>query len=172
VNTHSSGRAGARLLRPAFGIDPKKCTECERCMAACALAKTGAVRLAEARIRIERRWPEVPGIHVCRLEDCEGQPCIAACPVEAIANRDGYVLIDREACTGCGACVEACPYQAIRLDEEERAFKCDFCGGQPACVPECVTGALAVAAPAAGAGSGGSGATGGGAVGLEKGGRS
>ncbi len=141
------GAAPARTL-PAFAIDPEKCTECERCMGACALVKTGLVRLADARITIERRWPEVPGIHVCRFEDCEGphgqrQPCIPSCPVEAIAKRDGYVLIDREACTGCGACVEECPYRAIRLDGEERAFKCDFCGGHPACVPECVTAALA-----------------------------
>jgi Fe-S-cluster-containing dehydrogenase component len=54
------------------------------------------------------------------------------------------VLIDREACTGCGACLEACPFQAIRLDADERAFKCDFCGGRPVCVPECATFALRV----------------------------
>jgi len=147
-----AARAGEGGPVPAFAIDPEKCTECERCMSACALVKTGVVRLADARITIQRRWPEVPGIHVCRFGDCAGQPCIPACPVEAIANRDGYVLIDREACTGCGACLEACPYQAIRLDDGQKAFKCDFCGGQPACVPECVTLALAV-----GAGTGGSG---------------
>jgi carbon-monoxide dehydrogenase iron sulfur subunit len=131
-------------LRLGFAIDPEKCTECQRCMSACALVKTGIVRLADARITIQRRWPEVPGIHVCRFDDCASQPCISSCPVEAIANRDGYVLIDREACTGCGDCVEECPYRAIRLDAEDRAFKCDFCGGQPACVPECVTFALRV----------------------------
>lgn len=128
--------------RLGFLIDPAKCTECERCMAVCALTKTGRVRLPDSRIVIRRRWPEEPLIGVCRFDDCAGQPCIAACPVEAIVNREGYVQIDREACTGCGACVEACPHQAIRLDGEERAFKCDFCGGQPACVPECVTQAL------------------------------
>jgi Fe-S-cluster-containing hydrogenase component 2 len=138
-------------------------------MAACALAKTGSVRLADARIRIVRSWPEVPGIRVCRFEDCDGraglgQPCIAACPVEAIANRDGYVLIDREACTGCGACVEECPYQAIQLDAGQRAFKCDFCGGEPSCVPECATAALAIGGSGASAGSGAAGR-------AEKGGR-
>ena len=130
---------------PAFAIDAEKCTECERCMSACALVKTGLVRLPDSRIAIERRWPEPPALQVCRFGDCAGQPCIASCPVEAIANRDGYVLIDREACTGCGACLEACPFQAIRLDADERAFKCDFCGGRPACVPECATFALRAA---------------------------
>jgi len=150
----SEARAPAGRPAPAFAIDPEKCTECERCMGACALVKTGVLRLADARITIQRRWPEVPGIQVCRFGDCVGQPCIPACPVEAIANRDGYVLIDRDACTGCGACLEACPYQAIRLDDGERAFKCDFCAGQPACVPECVTLALAMVAGSRGPGDG------------------
>ena len=150
--------AGARLpsgarggTQPGFTIDPEQCTECERCMSACALAKTGLVRLPDSRIVIERRWPEPPAFQVCRFGDCPGQPCIASCPVEAIASREGYVLIDREACTGCGACLEACPFRAIRLDGEERAFKCDFCGGQPACVPECATFALRAASTGQGA---------------------
>jgi Fe-S-cluster-containing dehydrogenase component len=62
--------------------------------------------------------------------------------VEAIANREGIVLIDRETCTACGACVEACPFGAILQDADGLAWKCDFCGGSPACVPECVTAAL------------------------------
>lgn len=136
------GAGAPSRARLGFLIDAAKCTECERCMAACALTKTGLVRLPDSRLRIQRRWPEEPVIGVCLFDDCAGQPCIAACPVEAIANQEGFVRIDREACTGCGACVEACPHQAIRLDGEERAFKCDFCGGQPACVPECATQAL------------------------------
>jgi Fe-S-cluster-containing dehydrogenase component len=139
-----------QAARPGFAIDPEKCTECARCTGACALVKCGTVRPAEARITIEPRWPELPGIHVCRFGDCEAQPCIPACPAQAIANRDGWVLIDREACTGCGACLEACPWQAIHLDGGQRAFKCDFCGGEPACVPECVTAALAVGGRGAG----------------------
>ncbi len=138
--------AGARSeTQPGLAIDAEKCTECERCMSACALVKTGLVRLADSRIVIERRWPETSAFQLCRFGDCPGQPCIGSCPVEAIANREGYVLIDREACTGCGACLEACPFRAIRLDGEERAFKCDFCGGRPACVPECATLALRAA---------------------------
>ncbi|MBN1837700.1 MAG: 4Fe-4S dicluster domain-containing protein [Spirochaetales bacterium] len=127
-----------------FEIDPEKCTECERCMAACSLAKTGSVALRQSRIRILRRWPRTPGFEVCRFDDCPGQPCIEACPVEAITNRGGIVWIDREACTGCGACTEACPFGAILQDAEGLAWKCDFCGGAPACVVECVTGALTV----------------------------
>jgi carbon-monoxide dehydrogenase iron sulfur subunit len=132
-----------------FEIDPEKCTECQRCMAVCSQIKLGAVRLGSSRISIERRWPEVPLIRVCRFDDCPAQPCIEACPVEAISRgKTGLVLIDAETCTGCGACIEACPFEAIWMDEGRAgasglAFKCDFCGGSPACVQECATGALA-----------------------------
>lgn len=125
-----------------FGIDPQKCTECLRCAMACAVIQVGSVRPAASRIRIEKQWPELPGLRVCRFDDCDGQPCIASCPVEAIAAREGIVRIDAQACTGCEACLEACPHGAIRLDGEGIAFKCDFCGGEPACVAECVTAAL------------------------------
>jgi Fe-S-cluster-containing hydrogenase component 2 len=113
-------------------------------MGACSLAKTGRVAPRESRIRILRRWPETPGFELCRFDDCPGQPCIEACPVDAISNRDGIVVIDRDECTACGACVEACPFSAILQDAEGLAWKCDFCGGAPACVPECATAALAV----------------------------
>jgi len=124
-----------------FVIDVGKCTECKRCAIACSLAKTGIVRMRSSRIEIRPNWPDVPEVRVCRFEDCEGQPCIGVCPVSAISNVDGVVLIDGEACIGCGACEAVCPYHAIRI-ENGKAFKCDLCGGDPACVNECVTGAI------------------------------
>jgi carbon-monoxide dehydrogenase iron sulfur subunit len=125
----------------SFVVDVEKCTECRRCMIACSLAKSGAVRMASARIHIEPNWPEVPEIRVCRFEDCVGHPCIGVCPVAAISETNGVVLIDASACIGCGACVAVCPYEAIRI-EKGVALKCDLCAGDPACVKECVTGAL------------------------------
>jgi Fe-S-cluster-containing dehydrogenase component len=124
-----------------FVIDVEKCTECRRCMIACSLAKSGGVRMQSSRIDIRPNWPDVPEIRVCRFEDCAGHPCIEACPVNAISESDGVVLIDVETCIGCGACVAVCPYQAI-LTVDGKALKCDLCGGDPACVKECVTGAL------------------------------
>ena len=128
-----------------FDIDANLCTECLRCLAACSLTKLGRVQLPLARIAVKRQWPELPEIQVCRFDDCPDQPCIDSCPVEAISrDSQGYVLIDRDTCTGCRNCVEACPYSAIWMeaDGSEVAYKCDFCGGSPACVRECVTGAL------------------------------
>ncbi len=124
-----------------FDIEIGKCTECKRCMIACSLAKSGSVRMRSSRIEIVPNWPEVPEIRVCRFEDCEGHPCIAACPVAAITESKGRVLIDAETCIGCSACVRVCPYHAIRMDDGI-ARKCDLCGGDPACVKECVTEAL------------------------------
>ena len=124
-----------------LAIDVSKCTECKRCTIACSLAKSGSVRMSDSRIRIVANWPEVPEIRVCRFEDCAGQPCIAACPVSAIAVHDGVVLIDAATCIGCGACEAVCPYRAIRICSGV-ALKCDLCGGDPACVKECVTGAI------------------------------
>ena len=125
-----------------FVFDFEKCTECRRCMTACAVIKTGVVRMADSRIDILRRWPELPEIRVCRFDDCDGHPCIASCPVEAISEAGGIVAIDREACTGCEVCVDACPYHAIRMNGDT-AMKCDFCGGDPECVKACVTAAIA-----------------------------
>jgi carbon-monoxide dehydrogenase iron sulfur subunit len=127
-----------------FEIKAQKCTECERCMAACSMVKLNRVQLRRARITIGVSWPELPVINVCRFDDCVEQPCINACPVGAISNNEGIVLIDREICTCCRACIEECPYHAIWMDEKGLAYKCDFCGGEPVCVLECVTGAIRI----------------------------
>lgn len=129
-------------MATGFDIDPQKCTECERCMAACSLVKLGKIQLRGSRINIVKNWPCLPDINVCRFDGCVGKPCISVCPVEAVYNQNGIVLIDREACTGCGACVDECPYKTIWMDDDGLAYKCDFCGGEPACIPECATEAL------------------------------
>jgi len=124
-----------------FEINTAACTECKRCMIACALVKSGGVRMQSSRIDIRPAWPDVPEIRVCRFEDCDGHPCVDSCPVEAISEAGGYVYIDSEACTGCGACATICPYSAINM-ENGLAWKCDLCGGDPECVKECVTAAI------------------------------
>lgn len=124
-----------------FEIDLKRCTECRRCMIACSIAQTERVDMKESRIFVDRAWPGDPVFRVCRFDDCEGHPCIESCPVDAIRENGGTVVIDEEECIGCRACIDACPYDAITFIGK-KAWKCDFCGGEPACVPECATQAI------------------------------
>jgi Fe-S-cluster-containing hydrogenase component 2 len=124
-----------------FKIDTSLCTECERCVIACSLIQTGGVKPGDSHIRIQKQWPEVPEIYVCRFDDCNDKQCIQVCPVEAISSEDGIIRIDKETCISCEVCVEACPFSAVRM-VDGYAVKCDFCGGDPACIQECATKAL------------------------------
>ncbi len=128
---------------PLLLIDAAQCVECDLCSLACSLAKTGVANVKVARVRSVKRWPDQPTINVCRHWRCEGQPCIAACPTQAIDLLAGVLRIDPNLCNGCGECVSACPFGAIQIDESEwHAQACDLCGGAPACVPACPTDAL------------------------------
>lgn len=53
------------------------------------------------------------------------------------------LIIDQDACTGCGACVEVCPFAALSL-VEGLAVVNDNCTACGACVPECPVGALSL----------------------------
>lgn len=80
---------------------------------------------------------------------CASPPCVLVCPVAATyTTRDGVVLVDRNACIGCGYCIQACPYGARFFDPRLHvADKCTWCyhrishGLQPACVYVCPVGA-------------------------------
>ena len=43
---------------------------------------------------------------------CEDAPCVTVCPTGASYKRseDGIVLVNEDACIGCGLCAWACPY--------------------------------------------------------------
>ncbi|RPJ59764.1 MAG: hydrogenase iron-sulfur subunit, partial [Dehalococcoidia bacterium] len=59
------------------------------------------------------RYEIIPSI---LTDDCLGNSCklcTGACPVEAIADSDGTLKIDKSACTGCGTCVSAGPHGAV-----------------------------------------------------------
>ncbi len=87
---------------------------------------------------------------------CEDAPCVTVCPTGASYKRveDGIVLVNEEACIGCGLCAWACPYGARELDALAGVMKkCTLCVDRiyndtlpeadriPACVRTCPTGA-------------------------------
>lgn len=87
---------------------------------------------------------------------CDNAPCVTVCPTGASYKRaeDGIVLVDEDACIGCGLCAWACPYGARELDAMAGVMKkCTLCVDRihneslpeedriPACVRTCPTGA-------------------------------
>jgi Fe-S-cluster-containing dehydrogenase component len=87
---------------------------------------------------------------------CDNAPCVTVCPTGASYKRteDGIVLVNEDACIGCGLCAWACPYGARELDAAEGVMKkCTLCIDRiynenlpevdriPACVRTCPAGA-------------------------------
>ncbi|MBM2577982.1 4Fe-4S dicluster domain-containing protein [Jannaschia sp. Os4] len=87
---------------------------------------------------------------------CDDAPCVTVCPTGASYKRaeDGIVLVNEDACMGCGLCAWACPYGAREVDELAGVMKkCTLCvdriynetlpeiDRQPACVRTCPAGA-------------------------------
>ncbi|MEO1017194.1 MAG: 4Fe-4S dicluster domain-containing protein [Pseudomonadota bacterium] len=87
---------------------------------------------------------------------CEDAPCVTVCPTGASYKRpeDGIVLVNEDACMGCGLCAWACPYGAREMDPLEGVMKkCTLCvdriynetldpaDREPACVAACPTSA-------------------------------
>ena len=50
-------------------------------------------------------------------------------------------VVDKEACTGCGACVEICPVDAIEI-VADKAVVSDACIDCGQCVDECPVEAI------------------------------
>lgn len=88
---------------------------------------------------------------------CKEAACEKVCPENAISYTEfGTVVIDHEACVGCGYCVQNCPFDVVSLasykdkngKEYRKASKCTMCtdrleeGLQPACVTTCHPGAM------------------------------
>lgn len=139
--------------RYAFVIDQSRCIDCRACLVACRAewnVPGGQTRIWVHSDGLQGTFPDLwQNYTPAQCHHCEDPWCVEACPTGATFKReeDGLVLIDEEACIGCGLCVNACPYQArFRNVETGKAEKCSAChtriaaGEAPACVATCIGG--------------------------------
>jgi anaerobic dimethyl sulfoxide reductase subunit B (iron-sulfur subunit) len=136
-----------------FYVDAERCVQCHACEVACKGANY--IELGVKWRRVIHAWVgEYPDLTDRNLSvschHCAEPACMEVCPVGAITKRekDGVVLVDREACIGCRACAAACIYHAPQFGADKTMQKCTFCvdridaGDEPACVSTCPGEAL------------------------------
>lgn len=158
--------------------DPKKCIGCRTCEIACVVSHSDTNIFEENSKDIQFN-PRLTVIKTARISapvqcrQCEDSNCAKVCPVDAIKNEDGCLIVDEKLCIGCKTCTMACPYGLIELvtqykegkkvyqdrlkrigeeggaEDKERiiANKCDLCQGRgqgPACMEVCPTSALKI----------------------------
>ncbi len=135
----------------AFVIDLSRCIDCRACLVACSVENK--VPYKHTRIWVQDQGVQGTFPNLSRTfmpyncMHCDNPPCVEVC-VSGATYKDqetGLVLVDQEACIGCGFCVSACPYGARYIDESRGVVdKCNACaqrlavGMQPACVATCV----------------------------------
>lgn len=140
--------------RYGFVMDVSRCIDCRACLVACSVENSvpmNHTRIWVKDLGVKGTYPQLQRTFVpYNCMHCTNPPCTQVC-VSGATYKDqntGLVLVDQEACIGCGYCVEACPYGARYLDEKRGVVdKCTGCiqrveiGQQPACVSTCLGGA-------------------------------
>ena len=141
----------AQKKRSGFVIDVSRCIDCRACLVACSAENNVGMKYTRIWVRdlgVKGEYPNLQRTFVpYNCMHCDNPPCTEVC-VSGATYKDqdtGLVLVDQEACIGCGYCVDACPYNARYLDHERGVVdKCSGCiqrlqiGQQPACVTTCV----------------------------------
>jgi anaerobic carbon-monoxide dehydrogenase iron sulfur subunit len=142
--------------RKEIFVRTDKCTGCQSCKLACAVAHSKSKNLFAAMLETPRPRSRVYVEHMpanlkipilCR--HCEEAPCINACISGAISRTaQNTVVTNSDKCIGCWTCVMVCPYGVIGRDTAHaKAYRCDRCPDldTPACVSACPTHALVYA---------------------------
>lgn len=143
----------ATKKRYGFVIDLSRCIDCRACMVACSVENNvpmNHTRIWVHDLGIQGEFPNLSRTFVpWNCMHCEQPPCTEVCVSGATYKNkeNGLVLVDQEACIGCGFCVDACPYDVRYLDEKRGVVdKCNGClqrvevGIMPACVATCLGG--------------------------------
>jgi len=135
----------------AFVIDVSRCIDCRSCQVACSVENNvpmNNTRIWVNDLGVQGEFPKLERTFLpYNCMHCDQPPCVQVC-VSGATFKDkvsGLVLVDQDACIGCGFCVDACPYNARYLNKERGVVdKCNACvqrldqGMQPACVATCV----------------------------------
>ena len=135
------------MTQYGFYYDADNCIGCHTCQVACKDVN---------RLKVGENYRTVNtfvGGQGCDLflyhlsmacNHCDEPACVAKCGAFVKRPEDGLVVVDKDACTGCGKCLDVCPYGAIAMIEDEGYVdKCDGCialreqGELPACVASC-----------------------------------
>lgn len=122
-----------------IACDPDKCVGCRICEYVCSFEKSKVFNPLRSRIRVIRIYPNINLSVACRM--CEDAPCVKACPRDALtqSKETGIIMVDEEACNGCGWCIEACDFGALTLDPDKKiVMVCDLCSSRPDKEPQCV----------------------------------
>ena len=141
----------AAKKRYGFVIDLARCIDCRACLVACSVENNvpmNHTRIWVHDLGVQGEFPALTRTFVpWNCMHCEHPPCTEVCVSGATYKNEenGLVLVDQEACIGCGFCVDACPYDVRYLDEKRGVVdKCNAClqrvevGLIPACVATCV----------------------------------
>ena len=138
--------------------DPRKCTACKACMAACMVQHYVPGDVPLSRCNVVQSGDRTASI-MCH--HCENAPCASSCPTQCLYIDGDRVGIRMERCIGCRSCVLACPYGTIDVVERydtaqigeawigktprAAVIKCDRCYNRlegPACIDACTQLAL------------------------------
>lgn len=128
-------------MKYGFAINLHRCIGCRTCTVACKMEHRLSENIQRIRVLNDAgettydvpvgeypnglafTWRPVPCQH------CDNPVCVEVCPASATYKReDGIVVVDEEACIGCGQCVAACPYGARQIDPVTPVVqKCSLC---------------------------------------------
>ncbi len=110
-------------------VETERCVGCQSCMFACS-RRQGEAGLTNHCIAVRSIGGMERGFTVVVCHACENPPCANVCPTDALKKRKGGgVLLNADACIGCGNCLKACLIGAIEMDKTTmKPAICIHCG--------------------------------------------
>ncbi|MFH1423136.1 MAG: 4Fe-4S dicluster domain-containing protein [Planctomycetota bacterium] len=112
-------------MKKPIVIDGVRCSGCRICHLVCSISNYKANNPKKSAIRIYGLFPE-PKFEAVVCNQCG--KCAEVCPEEAISQKDGVYIIDKEKCSGCGTCVDECPSGAMFIHSDlKEPIKCVLC---------------------------------------------